>query len=322
MDSVDALFAPGAAAVPGGGASADATTTSDGSSSSYISGFASAFYSSATPSLYPPSRLESAAESEARRLLTVPSVDEGASFGANSIRRSGRDGSHGSGGGRDGGGDSACGTTTLRSYHARSMSHSRTGGSGGRDVGGRSGEPGSIRFLATSRDASTASRLAARHGRRLEPADESESDLRTKELHMFEWSAGGRILCLLGSWDRFTVAVPMETVRPGYFRVVVSVPLGRLTYSFLVDGQPKYNPDCPTLVNEVGLRVNVRHGSGDGDRNGEADDEWGKSRPSRTHRVLSQESGLDRKSRGSTSTATTAPVTSFPCWSFGSSTSR
>ncbi|KAK1869786.1 hypothetical protein I4F81_012252 [Pyropia yezoensis] len=301
VHSMDALFAPGVAAVPGGGASANAKTTSDGSSSSYSSGFAPASYSSATLSLYPPSRLDSAAESEARRLLTVPSVDEGASFGVSSMPQSGRAGSRGSGSGRHGGGDSASGTTSLRSYHARSMSRNRTGGGGGRDVGGHRGEPGSIRSRAASRDASTASRLAARHGRRLEPADESESDLRTKELHMFEWSAGGRTVCLLGSWDRFAVAVPMETVRPGCFRAVVSVPLGRLTYSFLVDGQPKYNPDCPTLVNEAGVRVNVRHGGSDGDCDGEADEEWGKGRPSRARRVLSQVSGLDLYSQHSTS---------------------
>lgn len=78
-------------------------------------------------------------------------------------------------------------------------------------------------------------------------------------LSMFEWNGGGRNVFLTGSWDNYTEKIPMESVQPGRFRVVVQVPQERLEFKFVVDGREKYNPDYPTVHTEEGERVNVKH---------------------------------------------------------------
>ncbi|KAK1857460.1 hypothetical protein I4F81_000077 [Pyropia yezoensis] len=132
--------------------------------------------------------------------------------------------------------------------------------------------------------------------------DASSLDLRVKELAMFEWSGGGRMVFLVGDWDGYTDRVPMESVKTGCFRAAVEVPVGRLHYKFIVDGKEKYNPDAPTVVDEAtGVRVNVRHGddtlpAGVLGAGGAVDGGGGdpsKGHPSRRRRLMSRISGLD-----------------------------
>lgn len=102
-------------------------------------------------------------------------------------------------------------------------------------------------------------------------------------LSMFEWNGGGRNVFLTGSWDNYTEKIPMESVQPGRFRVVVPIPQERVEFKYVVDGREKYNPDYPTIHTEDGERVNVKH----------IDPDMKKKKAGPVRKIVSKISGLD-----------------------------
>lgn len=82
----------------------------------------------------------------------------------------------------------------------------------------------------------------------------------SKTKSIFEWNSGGRNVYIMGSWDNFNQKLPMESVRPGAYRIVLPIPSDeRCEYKFVVDGQERVAEDLPRILNEMNMLVNVKH---------------------------------------------------------------
>lgn len=82
----------------------------------------------------------------------------------------------------------------------------------------------------------------------------------SKTKSIFEWNSGGRNVYIMGSWDNFNQKLPMESVRPGAYRIVLPIPSNeRCEYKFLVDGVERVAEDLPRILNEMNMLVNVKH---------------------------------------------------------------
>lgn len=114
----------------------------------------------------------------------------------------------------------------------------------------------------------------------------AESKAREKEgktKSIFEWNGGGRNVCISGSWDDFTERIPMESLKPGSYRVVLPIPATeQVEYIFFVDGQRRVASELPSIVNEAGDNVNVKHGDPTVTHNA-----------GRVKKIISKISGLD-----------------------------
>lgn len=107
------------------------------------------------------------------------------------------------------------------------------------------------RFSSTSREPT-----AAAFDRTLSYSKSKEN--KTKSI--FEWNGGGRNVFIQGSWDNFNEKLPMESVRPGRYRIVLPIPsTERIEYKFVVDGEEKVAQDLPRIRNDRGMTVNVKH---------------------------------------------------------------
>lgn len=108
-----------------------------------------------------------------------------------------------------------------------------------------------------------------------------EKERKTKSI--FEWNGGGRNVFITGSWDSFKEKLPLESIRPGSYRIVLPIPATeRVEYFFYVDGKKMVATDLPSIVNASGEHVNVKHG-----------DPTVAHRAGRVRKILSKISGLD-----------------------------
>lgn len=108
-------------------------------------------------------------------------------------------------------------------------------------------------------------------------------DHEKKTKSIFEWNGGGKNVFICGSWDNFDAKTPMESIKPGKFRIVLPVPGNeRAEFKFYVDGKEQVAKDLPYIVNENGEEVNVKH----------ADPSYTVQR-GRAKTILSKISGLD-----------------------------
>lgn len=108
-----------------------------------------------------------------------------------------------------------------------------------------------------------------------------ENEEKTKSI--FEWNGGGRNVYIAGSWDDFKEKIPMESLRPGSYRIVLPIPATeQVDYIFFVDGQRRVATDLPSIVNEAGNHVNIKHG-----------DPTVTHKAGRVKKILSKISGLD-----------------------------
>lgn len=104
-----------------------------------------------------------------------------------------------------------------------------------------------------------------------------------KTKSIFEWNGGGRNVHITGSWDNFSEKLPMESIRPGFYRIVLPIPsTERVEYYFFVDGERRVASDLPAVTNELGEFVNVKHA-----------DPTVVHRAGRVRKILSKISGLD-----------------------------
>lgn len=159
-------------------------------------------------------------------------------------------------------------STTLASSVAERMD-------GPRSIGTGSVRSRSTRFTRLTKGQSVDSRLTRAESK----AKEKES--KTKSI--FEWNSGGRNVFIAGSWDGFKNKLPMESIRPGFYRIVLPIPsTDRVEYFFFVDGQRKVASDLPAIVNEHGDHVNVKHG-----------DPTIIHKAGRVRKIISKISGLD-----------------------------
>lgn len=118
---------------------------------------------------------------------------------------------------------------------------------------------------------------------RLSRAESSAKEKERKTKSIFEWNGGGRNVFITGSWDNFKGKLPMESFRPGFYRIVLPIPATeRVEYFFYVDGKKMVANDLPSNVNAVGEHVNVKHG-----------DPTMVHRAGRVRKILSKISGLD-----------------------------
>lgn len=86
-----------------------------------------------------------------------------------------------------------------------------------------------------------------------------EKEKKTKSI--FEWDEGGKNVHITGSWDNFQEKLPMESIRPGSYRIVLPIPATeRVEYFFYVDGERRVASSKPSIVNEFGQHINVKHG--------------------------------------------------------------
>lgn len=91
----------------------------------------------------------------------------------------------------------------------------------------------------------------------------TESKVKEKEKQtksIFQWNEGGRNVYLAGSWDNYKERVPMESLKPGSYRVVLPIPSNeKVEYVFFVDGERRVAQKLPSHINEKGEHVNVKH---------------------------------------------------------------
>lgn len=149
-----------------------------------------------------------------------------------------------------------------------------------RQDGPRSSGQGSVRSRGTR-----FTRLTKAHSTdsRLSRAESKAREKESKTKSIFEWNGGGRNVFITGSWDDFKEKLPMESIRPGFYRIVLAIPsTDRVEYCFFVDGKEKVASDLPSIVNEKGDHVNVKHG-----------DPTISHKAGRARKILSKISGLD-----------------------------
>lgn len=146
---------------------------------------------------------------------------------------------------------------------------------GPKSVGNGSMRSRGSRFSRLTKAPSTTSRLSRAESKA------KEKEERTKSI--FEWHGGGRNVFITGSWDDFNEKLPMESLRPGSYRVVLPIPsTQRVEYFFYIDGQKRVATELPSLVNENGDHVNVKHG-----------DPTMTHKSGRVKKIISKISGLD-----------------------------
>lgn len=155
----------------------------------------------------------------------------------------------------------------------------------GSSVNGRAEGPasignGSIRSRGTKFSNYTKAHSAASRFSRAQSAVQ-EREKKTKSI--FEWNGGGKNVFITGSWDRFKEKLPLESVRPGAYRIVLPIPATeRVEFFFYVDGKKKVATDLPAITNKDGEHVNVKHG-----------DPTMTAKAGRVNKILSKISGLD-----------------------------
>lgn len=146
-------------------------------------------------------------------------------------------------------------------------------------AGAKSVGHGSVRSRASRFSRGTKSHTEFRLSRAESMAKEKEN--KTKSI--FEWNGGGKNVYITGSWDDFKEKLPMESIRPGSYRIVLPIPAtDRVEYVFYVDGKRRVAPNLPAVVTESGEHVNVKHG-----------DPTIALKAGRVKKILSKISGLD-----------------------------
>lgn len=118
---------------------------------------------------------------------------------------------------------------------------------------------------------------------RLSRAESKAKEKEGKTKSIFQWNGGGKNVFITGSWDNFTERLPMESLRPGSYRIVLPIPYNqRVEYCFYVDGVRRVASDVPAHVNKNGEHVNIKHG-----------DPTITHKSGRVSKILSKISGLD-----------------------------
>lgn len=85
-----------------------------------------------------------------------------------------------------------------------------------------------------------------------------EKENKTKSI--FEWNEGGKNVYITGSWDNFKQRLPLESIKSKSYRIILPIPITqRVEYYFYVDGIRKVSSKYPSIVNEFGHKVNVKH---------------------------------------------------------------
>lgn len=108
-----------------------------------------------------------------------------------------------------------------------------------------------------------------------------EKEKKTKSI--FQWDEGGKNVYISGSWDNFQERLPMESIRPGSYRIVLPIPATeRVEYFFFVDGERRVASSCPSMINEFDQHVNVKHGEATITQ-----------KAGRVNKIISKISGLD-----------------------------
>lgn len=143
-------------------------------------------------------------------------------------------------------------------------------------------EHGSIRSRASK--FSRASRTTSKeHHVRLSRAESKAMEKEQKTKSIFQWNEGGKNVYITGSWDSFSERHLMESIHSGSYRIVLPIPATeRVEYFFYVDGQRRVATDHPSMVNEMGEHVNVKHG-----------DATISHKAGRVRKIISKISGLD-----------------------------
>lgn len=141
-------------------------------------------------------------------------------------------------------------------------------------------EQGSVRSRGSKFSRITKTPLLQHHFSRTE-SKIKEKEKKTKSI--FEWDEGGKFVYITGSWDNFQEKLPMESVRPGSYRIVLPIPASeRVEYIFYVDGERRVSSSNPSLVNEFDQHVNVKHGEA-----------TITEKAGRVNKIISKISGLD-----------------------------
>ncbi|PXF48502.1 Cellulose synthase catalytic subunit A [UDP-forming] [Gracilariopsis chorda] len=144
----------------------------------------------------------------------------------------------------------------------------------------RSEGQGSVRSRASRFSRTT---KAPSTGARFSRTDSLVRDQERGTKTLFQWNGGGKNVFIAGSWDEFKEKLPMESLKPGSYRIVLPIPATeRVEYFFYVDGQKRVAADLPSHVNEHGEHVNIKHS-----------EPTVAQKAGRVSKILSKISGLD-----------------------------